>query len=97
MSKQRPTDKDYLRSLEKGRVNIQQSQPVSPPAENTPRDEDVCERDVDVAGLAYGSGPRKTGQSAVQLCSTISRTLRLYSRLFSLNMRAASEFAGEFA
>jgi hypothetical protein len=35
-------------------------------------------------------------QSAVQLCSTISRTLRLYSRLFSLNMRAASEFAGEF-
>lgn len=35
-------------------------------------------------------------QSAVQLCSTISRTLRLYSRLFSLNSRAASEFAGEF-
>ena len=35
-------------------------------------------------------------QSAVQLCSTISRTLLLYSRLFSLNMRAASEFAGEF-
>lgn len=35
-------------------------------------------------------------QSAVQLCSTISLTLRLYSRLFSLNKRAASEFAGEF-
>lgn len=34
--------------------------------------------------------------SAVQLCSTISRTLRLYSRRFSLYMRAASEFAGEF-
>lgn len=35
-------------------------------------------------------------QSAVQLCSTISLTLRLYSRLFSLNILAASEFAGEF-
>ena len=36
-----------------------------------------------------------THQSAVQLCSTISLTFLLYSRLFSLNMRAASEFAGE--
>ena len=35
-------------------------------------------------------------QSAVQLCSTTSRTLLLYSRLLSLNIRAASEFAGEF-
>ncbi|RWW17259.1 hypothetical protein BHE74_00018907 [Ensete ventricosum] len=34
-------------------------------------------------------------QSAVQLCSTISRTFLLYSRLFSLNIRAASELAGE--
>lgn len=34
-------------------------------------------------------------QSAVQLCSTTSRTFLLYSRLFSLNIRAASEFAGE--
>lgn len=33
--------------------------------------------------------------SSTQLCSTISRTRRLYSRLFSLNNLLASEFAGE--
>lgn len=43
-----------------------------------------------------GGGGIHHHQSAVQLCSTISRTFLLYSRLFSLNKRAASEFAGEF-
>jgi hypothetical protein len=33
---------------------------------------------------------------ACQLCSTISRTRRLYSRRFSWKRRAASELAGEF-
>jgi hypothetical protein len=53
--------------------------------------------------LSWQAGTSKTRphntakqyHSAVQLCSTISRTLRLYSRRFSLYMRAASEFAGE--
>jgi hypothetical protein len=33
--------------------------------------------------------------SSIQLCSTMSRTRRLYSRRFSLYKREASEFAGE--
>lgn len=47
-------------------------------------------------GIQVRGGAFSFDQSAVQLCSTISRTLLLYSRLFSLNIRAASEFAGEF-
>lgn len=42
------------------------------------------------------TAPFRGYQSAVQLCSTLSLTLLLYSRLFSLYILAASELAGEF-
>ena len=53
------------------------------------------DRSTSVALLRGAPSRVFTHQSAVQLCSTISLTFLLYSRLFSLNMRAASEFAGE--